>query len=94
MSSPVHYYVWYRIAGDPSAAQAAVDALLHDVFRRAGVSGRRLVRRDDPRTWMEVYEHVGDDALFEHELAAAVERHGIARLVEGGRRHTEPFVLP
>lgn len=90
----VHYYVWYRVAGDPSAARAAVDATLHDVFRHAGVTGRVLVRRDDPRTWMEVYEHVGDAPLFERELAAAVLRHRLAEHAEGGARHLEPFVAP
>jgi hypothetical protein len=92
MAPTVHYYVWYRVAGEPADAQAAVDALLHDVFRHAGVLGRVLVRRDDPRTWMEIYEHVGDTALFERELVAAVERHGVARFALDGRRHTEPFV--
>jgi hypothetical protein len=86
------YYVWYRVTGDPVAARAAVDALLHDVFRHAGVRGRLLVRRDDPRTWMEVYEHVADASLFEGELAAGVARHGVARLAEGGDRHIEPFL--
>ena len=89
-----HYYIWYRVAGDPSAARAALDAALHDVFLQAGVAGRVLVRRDDPRTWMEVYEHVADVALFERALGAAVARHGLARHAEGGVRHVEPFVAP
>jgi len=73
---------------------AAVSGLLHDVFRHAGVTGRVLVRRDDPRIWMEVYEHVGDTSLFERELAAGIARHHVARFAEGGARHTEPFVAP
>lgn len=89
-----HYYIWYRVAGDPAGARAAVDAALHDVFLQAGVSGRVLVRRDDPRTWMEVYEHVADGALFERALAAAVARHGLARHAEGDARHVEPFIAP
>jgi len=92
MSRPVHFYVWYRVNGDPATVRAAIDAVLRDLALRTHVSGRVLVRRDDPRTWMEVYEHVGDAPLFERELAAAVLRHGIAGLVEGGQRHAEPFV--
>ena len=57
-----------------------------------GVQGRVLVRRDDPRTWMEIYENVADTAAFELALAAAVQRHEAARFAEGGKRHTEPFV--
>jgi Domain of unknown function (DUF4936) len=89
-----HYYVWYRIVGDPAAARAAIDALLADLFRHAGVTGRVLVRRDDPRTWMEIYEHVADVPLFERELAASAARHAVAHWAEDGKRHTEPFVAP
>ncbi|MFO1317612.1 MAG: DUF4936 family protein [Burkholderiales bacterium] len=94
MGTATHYYIWYRVAGDPAAARAAVDAALHDVFLHAGVTGKVLVRRDDPRTWMEIYEHVADGALFERELAGAVARHGLARYAEAGARHVEPFVAP
>ena len=56
---PEHVYVYYRLAGDPRGGRArAVAALLADVEARTGVGGRLLVRRDDPRTWMEVYEPV------------------------------------
>ena len=94
MTRVIHYYIWYRIAGDPIAARAVVDALLADVFLHAGVTGRVLVGRDDPRTWMEVYEHVADVALFERELAAGIARHGVTRCAEDGLRHTEAFVAP
>jgi len=89
-----HYYIWYRVAGDPVAARAKVDALLADLFLRAGVTGRVLVRRDDPRTWMEIYEHVADVPLFERELAAGIARHDVTRCAEDGVRHAEPFVAP
>lgn len=94
MAAVTHYYVWYRVHGDHAGAHAAVTALMQDVHRNAGVTGRVLVRRDDPRTWMEVYEHVADPATFEQELAAAAARHDVARWTEAGGRHTEPFVAP
>jgi Domain of unknown function (DUF4936) len=90
--TPVHYYVWYRLHGDATRASSAIDAVIADVFRHAGVQGRVLVRRDEPRTWMEVYEHVMDHALFEHELAAAVARHAAATYAEDGVRHSEAFI--
>jgi hypothetical protein len=89
-----HYYIWYRVAGDLIEARAAVDALRADLFLHAGVTGRLLVRRDDPRTWMEIYEHVADVPLFERELAAGIARHDVTRCAEDGMRHTEPFVAP
>jgi Domain of unknown function (DUF4936) len=94
VAAPSHYYVWYRVTGDPVAARAAVAALLHDVSVDTGVAGRMLVRRDDPATWMEVYEGVTDVARFERALAAGTARHAIARWAEGGARHAEPFVAP
>ena len=88
----VHYYIWYRVAGDVGAARMAVDALMRDVFAIAGVTGRLLVRRDDPRTWMEIYENVADAARFEEVLAAGALRHEVARFAQDGKRHLEPFL--
>lgn len=87
-----HYYVWYRIEGDPASARKAVDGVLRDIAIQCGVNGRVLVRRDDPRTWMEIYEKVADTAAFELALLAAVQRHEAAGFAEAGRRHAEPFV--
>lgn len=87
-----HYYVWYRIEGDPAAVRRSVDGVLRDIALQCGVKGRVLVRRDDPRTWMEIYEKVADTAAFEVALQAAVQRHAAASHAEGGRRHVEAFV--
>lgn len=87
-----HYYIWYRVEGDVAAARSAVDAVLRDMSIQCGVAGRVLVKRDDPRTWMEIYEKVGDAQGFEVALSVAVQRHGAGRVAEGGRRHTEAFV--
>lgn len=87
-----HYYVWYRIEGDSGHAHRAVEAVMRDLASQCGVQGRLLVRRDDPRTWMEIYEDVVDAAAFETALLAAVRQHGAAGLAEGGKRHAEPFV--
>ena len=92
--SATHYYIWYRVAGDFVDARAAVAAVVRDVGLNSGVSGRILVRRDDPRTWMEIYENVVDMQRFEQALTAATVRHDVARFAEGGQRHIEPFVAP
>lgn len=72
--------------------RVAIAAMMADLSRRTGVSGRLLVRRDEPATWMEIYEDVADAAMFERELSGAVVRHGIARLDGMGNRHIEAFV--
>ncbi|MCC7218009.1 MAG: DUF4936 family protein [Burkholderiales bacterium] len=83
---PTHYYIWYRIGGDPAKARAAVNALMQDVALHAGVIGRLMLRRDDPTTWMEIYENVVDTALFDSVLADATVRSGIAASAGEGRR--------
>ena len=88
----VHYFVWYEIAGDGASARAAIDAMMADIARATGVTGRLLVRRDRNATWMEIYEDVADPASFEREIADALVRHGVARFLAGSARHVEAFV--
>lgn len=65
--------------------RAGVDRLFAAVERECGVRGRWMHRRDDPATYMEVYEDVKDAASFE----AVLEREG-SKL--GLQRRTERFV--
>jgi hypothetical protein len=67
----VHYYVWYRVLAAPGNARRAVEALQEDLAQRTGIRGRVLVRRDDPATWMEIYDGGAAPAQFEPALAAA-----------------------
>jgi hypothetical protein len=79
----LNYYVYYKIAPERAEAlRAQVDALFALVETRTGVRGRWMRRRDDPSTYMEVYEGVEDgaafEALLEHEGAAL----GVDRRIE------------
>jgi len=65
--------------------RSAVERLFALVERECGVRGRWMHRRDDPITYMEVYEDVKDTARFE----ALLEREG-AKL--GVQRRLERFV--
>lgn len=81
-----NYYVYYRV--DPERVDAlrpGVQELFTAVQRHCGVSGRWMRRRDDPSTYMEVYEGVRDEAAFEAVLAR--ESAGL-----GLERRTERFV--
>jgi hypothetical protein len=62
-----------------------VQRLFAALERECGVRGRWMHRRDDPTTYMEVYEDVKDETRFETVL----EREG-AKL--GLQRRTERFV--
>ena len=81
-----HYFVWYRVPGDPAAARAAVNALMQDIARRTGVIGRLLMRADSPPTWMETYDKVADASTFEAAYAEAVMGSGVAAHAPEGRR--------
>ena len=65
--------------------RTAVERLFALLERECGVRGRWMHRRDDPTTYMEVYEDVKDAARFE----ALLEREG-AKL--GVQRRLERFV--
>jgi len=91
MTGPTHFYVWYTVRGDLHGAVEAVGALFDAIERRTGVKGRLLARRDEPATWMEVYEGVADASDFGRALDALATRHGVLAFVEDGRRHTERF---
>ena len=78
-----HYYVYYRL--DPAriaAMRAAVESLFRTIEAATGVRGRWLRRRDEPATYMEVYENVRDDAAFEALLARESAGFGLERHVE------------
>jgi len=82
----LNYYVYYKVdAGRAAELRRAVTDLFKTVEERFGVRGRWMHRRDDPTTYMEVYEGVKDEAAFE----ALIEREG-AKL--GSSRKLERFV--
>jgi quinol monooxygenase YgiN len=81
-----HYYVYYKINPEKVAQlRGVVKALFEAIEKQCGVRGRWMHRRDDPSTYMEVYEDVKDAAAFE----ALLEREG-AKL--GVQRKLERFV--
>lgn len=89
--TPSHVYVYYRVGADTAAARATIGALLADVEARTGVVGRLLARCDDPATWMEIYEPVGQVGAFARTLAACVRKHGAADVAADGKRRSECF---
>jgi len=90
------YYVYYKVPpGNSERARLAVDALQQELAKATGIAGRLLRQRDDPSTWMEVYENVPDSAGFEAKLGELVEHHGVAALLApGSSRKQEVFGSP
>lgn len=87
------YYIYYRVdAAKAGPCAVAVEYVLDAVHRKTGVQGRVLKKRNEPLLWMEIYEHVTDEARFEWELAEAVAGSGISGMLQSGSgRHTECF---
>lgn len=78
--------MYYKIdAGREAELRRTVTHLFKLVEERCGVRGRWMRRRDDPTTYMEVYEGVKNEVAFE----ALIEREG-AKL--GLSRKLERFV--
>ena len=92
--SPVHFYIYYRIAPPhASEARAALAEIMLALEQRFAVSGRLMRAQDDAALWMEVYESVGDPALFEAAMNKMLgERHFASWLASGSARRTERFV--
>ena len=94
--SPASIYVYYKV--DPERLRdlrGIVDQLFSVVQRELGVQGRWQRRRDDPTTYMEVYQNVQDAPRLEALLARECERLRIDRcLAPGSARRVEPFVAP
>ena len=82
----MNYYIYYKVSPEKvEGLRPSVEALFSLVEKQLGVRGRWMRRRDDPATYMEVYEGVGDERAFE----ALIEREG-AKL--GLERRVERFV--
>ena len=82
----MNYYVYYKLEADRlPPVRSLVKELFDKIEKQLGVRGRWMRRRDDPTTYMEVYEDVKDEAAFE----ALIEREG-AKL--GVPRKLERFV--
>ena len=86
----MNYYVYYKVS---PAQLAEVRPRVQDLFREAklnfGVSGRWMRRRDDPTTYMEVYEDVRDEAGFEALLEREAAKFG---LISPAGRKVERFI--
>ena len=86
------YYIYYRVA-QPAQAQTLVQHIQAALKDKTGIDGRLLRKRDDPSSWMEIYESVRDPLAFETVLSELLPVSGLVALLEpGAARHTERFV--
>lgn len=77
------YYVYYRVdAARVEAIRLAVRALFDAIERETGVRGTWMRRRDEATTFMEVYEGVADERVFEAVLARESAALGLERKTE------------
>jgi len=79
----LNYYVYYKVEQERLAAlRALVEELFTRIEKQTGVRGRWMRRRDDPLTYMEVYEDVKDEQAFEALLEREGAKLGVPRKLE------------
>jgi hypothetical protein len=79
----LNYYVYYKVPPERLAEiTAAVQLLFQTAKQNFSVHGRWMRRRDDPTTYMEVYEGVRDEDGFEAMLEREGAKLGLSRKVE------------
>jgi hypothetical protein len=85
------YYIWYRVRADDRETETVVRGMMARVACRAGVAGRLLKKRGEPRLWMEIYEDIADPEGFERQLARAVDEFDVEMFCDDPR-HAECFL--
>ena len=79
----MNYYVYYKVDPEELAAvRFSVEMLFRDIEAKFKVRGRWMRRRDDPSTYMEVYEGVTDAGAFEAFMEKETRSMGVERRVE------------
>lgn len=79
----MNYYVYYKVPPERLAEiTLAVELLFQTAKQKFSVHGRWMRRRDDPTTYMEVYEGVRDEPGFEELLEGEGALFGLSRKVE------------
>ena len=78
-----NYYVYYKVdAVQVAGLRLSVQGLFKAVKSETGILGRLMHRRDQPLTYMEVYEGVKDEPAFEAVLARESAKLGLERKTE------------
>ena len=79
----MNYYIYYKVSPERVASlRPMIEELFSIIEEQAGVRGRWMRRRDDPATYMEVYEGVADERAFEALLEREGAKLGLERRVE------------
>jgi len=79
----LNYYVYYKVEPELLALlRSAVEEMFGKIEQQTGIRGRWMHRRDDPLTYMEVYEDVKDEKAFEALLEREGAKLGVPRKVE------------
>ena len=79
----MNYYVYYKVdAEELPAVRFSVEMLFRDIEAKFKIRGRWMRRRDDPSTYMEVYEGVTDARAFEAFIEKETRSMDVERRVE------------
>jgi hypothetical protein len=79
----LNYYVYYKVdSARLPGLRVSVEQLFKAVKAQFNIQGRWMRRRDDPSTYMEVYEGVTDPEAFEALMEKETGTIDLERRVE------------
>ena len=79
----MNFYVYYKLdEGRMARAGSFIKDIFHKVEKQFGIKPRWMRRRDDPSTYMEVYEGVKDEKAFEALMEREGAKLGVPRKLE------------
>ena len=79
----MNYYVYYKVPLERvDELRRKVEVLFSLIEKETGIRGRWMHRRDDPATYMEVYEGVKSESAFEALLEREGAKLGVPRKLE------------
>ena len=81
----MNYYIYYRVIADDAETELLIRSMQSRLGCSSRVSGYLLKRSDDPLTWMEVYENVGDATSFERQMSRLLAATDIEMFIDGNR---------
>ncbi len=78
-------YIYYRVLADDAETELLIHSMQSRLACASGVAGYLLKRSDDPLTWMEVYENIGNATAFERQMEQMLDATDIMMFIDGKR---------
>jgi hypothetical protein len=86
------FYIYYKVPEQIAAdLRDRIHNLQTNITNAIGVTGKLLVKLNEPLLWMEVYENIDDHHIFSNALQKEISALGLADFFEYNPRKIEIF---